>query len=60
MLFVIVKMVCPDTHADLSDINMNLEIMRMSQFKHGIPKADLQVAEWTNEISSSGEKTEML
>ena len=29
--------------------------MKMSHFKHEIPKANLQIAEWMNEISIAGE-----
>ena len=44
MFFVIVNFVCPDTHEGLSDINTNMETMRMSNFNHDITKANLQIA----------------
>ena len=53
--FVIFKMVRPDTPAVCSDIKSNLESVNMSQFEHNISKANLQIAEWMNEISISGE-----
>ena len=53
--FVIVKIVRPDTPSGCSDIKSNLESMNMSQFKHDIPKANLQIAEWMNKIIISGE-----
>ena len=43
MFFVIVKMVQPDTHSGCSDIKYKLENMKMSHFKHDIPKANLQI-----------------
>ena len=55
MLFVIVKIVRPDTRPGCSDINSNLENMKMSHFKHDIPKSNLQISEWTNKISITGE-----
>ena len=51
MLFFIVKMVCPDTRAGLSDIKTKLETMKISQFKHDISKANPHIEEWINEIS---------
>ena len=45
----------PDTCAGFSDINMNLETMKLSQFKHDTLKEKLQIAEWMNEISNAGE-----
>ena len=44
-------MVHPDTHAGFSDINKNMETMKMYQLKHDIPKANLQIVEQINEIS---------
>ena len=44
MFFVVVKMVQPDTRAGFSDIQKNLETMKMSQFKPYIPKANLHIA----------------
>ena len=44
MFFVIVKMVRPDTHAVFSDIKSKLESTNMYQFKHDIPKDNLQIA----------------
>ena len=41
---VVVKMVQPDTRAGCSDIQKNLETMKMSQFKPYIPKANLHIA----------------
>ena len=55
MFFFIVKMVQPDTCAGFSDIKSNLENMKMSQFKHDISIANLNIVEWMNEISISGE-----
>ena len=43
MFFVVVKMVRPDTHAVCSDIKTNLESIRMSHFKHDIPKTNLHI-----------------
>ena len=54
MFFVVVKMVRPDTHAVCSDIKTNLESIRMSHFKHDIPKYNLQIVEWMNKISIYG------
>ena len=45
MLFVVVKIVRPDTRLRCSDINKNLETMRMSHFKHDIHKANLNLVE---------------
>ena len=44
MLFVIVKMVQPDTCAEFPDIKSKLESTNMYQFKHDIPKDNLQIA----------------
>ena len=55
MFFVIVKMVRPDTQSWCLYINYNLENMKMSHFKHDIPKYNLQIAEFMNEIYVSGE-----
>ena len=55
MLFVIVKLVQPYTHARCSDIKYKLENMKMYQFKHGIPRSNLQIVSWMNEISISRE-----
>ena len=41
MILVIVKMVQPDTCTGYSDINTNLETIRMSHFKHDIPNSNL-------------------
>ena len=56
MLFLIVKMMQPDTHAGCSDIKYKLENMKMSHFKREIPKSNLQIEKWMNEISIVGEK----
>ena len=55
MFFVIFKRVQPDTHVGCPDIKYNLESTKMSHLKHDIPKTNLQIAEWTNEISIAGE-----
>ena len=44
MLFVIVKMVRPDTLAGFSDIKSDLENINMYYFKQDIPKANLQIS----------------
>ena len=54
-VFVIVKMVHPDTHTGWSYIKKNLETTRMSLFKHNTPKDNLEIAEWMNKISIAGE-----
>ena len=51
MFFAILKMVRPDTCAGCSDIKSNLENTKMSHFKNDIPKANLNITEWMNEIS---------
>ena len=43
IFFVVVKMVGPDTRAGLSYIESNIYIMKMSQFKHNIPRANLHI-----------------
>ena len=43
MLFVVLKMVQPDTCAGCSGIKCKLENMKMSQFKHDIPKSNLHI-----------------
>ena len=55
MFFVNIKIVRPDTHAGYSDIKSKLENTKMSHLKYDIPKSNLQIAEWTNEISIAGE-----
>ena len=55
MFFVIVKLVRPDTCAGCSNIMYRLENMNMSHFKHDIPKDNLHILEWMNEISITGE-----
>ena len=55
MLSVIVKMVGPDTHSGWSDIKSKPGNMKIPHFKHDIPKSNLQIAEWINEIYISGE-----
>ena len=55
MTFVIVKMVRPDTHAGSPDIKYSMENMKIFQFKHYIPRANLQITEWMNEISIARE-----
>ena len=50
MLFVIIKMVRPDTCAGCSDINMKQETMSMSQLKYDISKDNLQITERMNDI----------
>ena len=44
MFFVILKMVQPDTWAEFSDTKYKTENMKMSQFKHDIPKSNLQIS----------------
>ena len=41
----------PVTCAGYSDINMKLEIMKISHFKHDTNRTNLQVAHYMNEIS---------
>ena len=55
MLFVIVKMVWPETRSGCSDIKYKLENKEMSQFKHDNPKAKLHISEWMNGISIDAE-----
>ena len=55
MFFVIVKMVQPDTREGWSDIKYKLEHTNMYHFKHDIPKSNLKIAEWMNDISIAGE-----
>ena len=55
MLFVIVKIVQPDTCSGCSAIKSKLENMKMSHSKHDNPKANLQIAEWINDIPITGE-----
>ena len=43
MFSIIVKMVPPDTRAECSDIKSNMDTMKISQFKHDIPRANLQI-----------------
>ena len=50
MLFVIEKMVRPDTHTVCSDIESKLENVKMSPFKHDIPKSNLNIVKWMEEI----------
>ena len=45
MLFFVVKIVLPETISGCSYIMTKLETMKMSQFKHDISKANLQVSE---------------
>ena len=54
MFFGIVKMVWPDTRKRCSDIKSNPENINISHLKHDIPKSNLKVAEWMNEIYISG------
>ena len=49
--FFIVKMVHSDTYDGYLDIIMKLDTMKLSQFKHGIPRVNLHIPEWMNEIS---------
>ena len=51
IFFVVVKMMRPDTRARCSKIKKKFETMKMSQFKHDISKANLNIIEWMNEIS---------
>ena len=44
MFFVIVKMVWHDTHAGCSDINSNMENMKMYHLKHDILNANLDIS----------------
>ena len=55
MSFVIIKPIRPETCAGRSDIKYKLENMKVSHSKHEIPKANLQNAEWRNNISITGE-----
>ena len=55
MLLVNVKMVRTYTRAGWSDINSKLENMKMYHFKHEIPKANLHITEWMNDIYIFGE-----
>ena len=55
MLCVIVKSVCPDIQAGRSEINTKLNTKKSSQFNQDVSKANLQISEWMNEISISGE-----
>ena len=54
-LFVIVKMLRPDTRARCSDIKYKLENMKMYHLKHDTHKANLQIKEQINYISITGE-----
>ena len=45
MLFIIVKMMRPDSRSGCSDINYKLENMKISHFNNDIPKANLHIAE---------------
>ena len=47
-------MVLADTNAGFSYINSKLENMKKYHFKYDIPKANLNIAKWINEISVSG------
>ena len=38
-----------------SEINMKLETMNIYQFKYDMPRGNIQIAEWMNEISIAGE-----
>ena len=51
----IVIMVRPDTRAGYSNIKMNLETMKLSLFKHVIPKANIHISYLMDEISIAGE-----
>ena len=53
--FVVVKLVGPDTRSWCSYINSNMDNTKKSQFKSDTPKSNLQIAEWTNEISIYGQ-----
>ena len=44
MLFVIIKMVRPDTRSVFSDIKSKLETMKMSLFKTNIPISNLHIS----------------
>ena len=55
MFFVILKLVQPDKRTGWSGINYKLENMKMSHFKHEVPKSNLKISEYMNEISISGE-----
>ena len=55
ILFFIVKMVRPDTHAGCSTIKSKLENTNIPEFKYDIPKANLNITECMNEISIDGE-----
>ena len=54
IFFVIVKMVRSDTYAGLSEIKYKLDNMNTYPFKHDIPRANLQIAEWMKDIYFSG------
>ena len=47
-------MVQPNTRAGRSDIKSKLENMKMYNFKHDIPKANLHIEECMNDISIAG------
>ena len=55
IFFVIVKTVQPETRAGWSDSKSKLENIKMSCLKHDIPKANMHIVEWMNEISITGE-----
>ena len=55
MFFVIVKLVHPDTYSVWLDTKKNMETTRMPNLNNDIPKDNLQIVEWMNNISIYGE-----
>ena len=53
--FVIVKMVLHNTRTGWSYIKSKMDTIEMSQFKHDIPRYNLQIVEFINEIFIAGE-----
>ena len=51
MIFVIIKMVLPDTCNGCSDIKTKIDTMKISQLNHDKSKANLHISEWVNDIS---------
>ena len=58
--FVIIEMVRPDTLLGCSDIKSKLEKMKISHFKYGIPKSNLKIVEWRDEIFFTGKPIQKL
>ena len=55
MFFVMFKTFVPEICAGCSVINNNMETMKLSKFNNEITKENLQIADWMNKISISGE-----